>query len=438
MSNNKKKNVIAEKKSLFDNLKNLKSNKVQKNNKKKYKKKKSLNKRFVNGKFTLDVLDLLIIVVATVIVSSVFTGLILNFQYRRNISYLNSNKVVSEHITNFIDVYTEVVDNFYEEVDQKGMIDAALDGMLGYLEDNYSIHLNKEQTDELSQSLDGTYQGIGILAYGNVVGKVYEDSPAYAAGIKENDEIIEINGNEVTMENFESITEFLKNDKDNKIIVKRDGKKMTFTIKIGEVYMPSTSENLIVRKGKNIGYIALSTFSVNSCADFQESLLTLNKEKKIDSLIIDLRGNTGGYLSSASNIANLFLEKGKVIYSLDNKDGKVSYKDDTKQKMDIKVVVLINQSSASASEVLAGALKDSYGATIVGMTSFGKGSVQTTKQYGDTMIKYTSAKWLRPNGECVDGVGIKPDYEIELEIKDNTIYDKQLDKAIELLSKKEH
>ena len=102
--------------------------------------------------------------------------------------------------------------------------------------------------------------------------------------------------------------------------------------------------------------------------------------------------------------------------------------------MDCEVIVLVNQVSASASEVLAAALKDSYGATIVGKTTYGKGTVQSTKKYGNTMIKYTSAKWLRPNGECVNEIGINPDYEIEVEIKNSVLYDKQLDKAIELLS----
>ena len=436
--NKKIKNKVANKnedKSFIDKVKAFFKKPNTKNGSKTYKKMKNKkSKRLVNGKFTLDVLDLLIIVVITVIISSVFTGLILNVQYRKNIAYLNNDKVVSEHISGFIDVYTGVVDNFYEEVNQKGMIDAALDGMLDYLEDNYSIHLDKEQTDSLSQTLDGTYKGIGIIAYGNVVADVYKDSPAEKAGIKVNDVIVDINGNKIDMNNGDKITGYLKKDKENIIKVTRGKEELSFNIKIADVYMPSTTENLIESKGKNIGYISLSTFSANSAADFQESLINLEKEKKIDSLIIDLRGNTGGYLSSASNIAKIFLEKGKVIYCLDNKDGKVTYKDDTKQKMDIEVVVLLNQVSASASEVLAGALKDSYGATIVGMTSYGKGTVQTTKKYGDTMIKYTSAKWLRPNGDCVDGEGIKPDYEVEVEIKNNTMYDKQLDKAIELLS----
>ncbi len=401
---------------------------------KKMRNKKNRKKRIVNGKFSIDVLDLLIIIVVTVIISSVFTGMILNFQYRNNLAYLKNDKISSEYITEFIDIYTEVVDNFYEEVDQEGMINSAIDGMLGYLEDNYSIHLNKDETDQLSQTLDGKYKGIGILAYGVTVVEVYKGSPAEKAGIKANDVILEINGNKLDNSNSDMITEFLKNDKENVVKVKRGKEELTFSVKMDDVYLTSTTHSIIENKGKRIGYVSLSSFTANSAADFQESLIELEKEKKIDSLIIDLRSNTGGYLNSASNIANIFLEQGKVIYSLDNKDGKVSYKDETKQSMTIKVVVLVNQNSASASEVLAAALKDSYGATIVGMTTFGKGTVQTTMKHGDTMIKYTSAKWLRPNGECVDGVGIKPDYEVEVEIKNNTIYDKQLEKAIELLS----
>ena len=431
----KKAESSNEKKSIKDKVVSLfkKDNKPA-NKYKKMRNKKNRKKRMVNGKFNVDILDLLIIIVVTVIVSSVFTGMILNFQYRNNLAYLKNDKISSEYITEFIDIYTEVVDNFYEEVDQEGMIDSAIDGMLGYLEDNYSIHLNKDETNQLSQTLDGKYRGIGILAYGVTVIEVYKDSPAEKAGIKANDIILEINGNKLDNTNSDKITEYLKGDKENTVKVKRGKEELTFSVKMDDVYLTSTTHSIIENKNKRIGYIALSSFTANSAADFQESLIELEKEKKIDSLIIDLRSNTGGYLNSASNIANIFLEKGKVIYSLDNKDGKVTYKDETNQSMSIKVVVLVNQNSASASEVLAAALKDSYGATIVGMTTFGKGTVQTTMKRGDTMIKYTSAKWLRPNGECVDGIGIKPDYEVEVEIKNNTIYDKQLDKAIELLS----
>ena len=126
--------------------------------------------------------------------------------------------------------------------------------------------------------------------------------------------------------------------------------------------------------------------------------------------------------------------KGSVIYSLKNKDEKKVYKDKTKDSRKYKIVVLVNANTASASEILAGALHDSYGAQIVGKTTYGKGKVQTVKQYDDSIVKYTSAEWLRPNGECVDEIGIKPDYDVDLEYGQNVIYDLQLDKAIELLS----
>lgn len=422
--------------SLKAKVKNILKKENKSNSVKSYVKKKTKRskRRLVNGRFSLDVLDLLIIIVVTVLISSVMTGFILNYQYRKEISYLNSNNVISKHITNFIDVYTEVVDNFYEEVDQEGMIEAALTGMMSYLEDNYSIFLDKEETESLSQSLDGSYNGIGIVAYGNVVYQIYEDSPAEAAGLKAGDEIIQVNTHKIDMQNYEKISEYLDPKKENTIVVIRDKKEKTFKVDVDKVYIPSTSENVFEKNGKRIGYIAISSFSANSAEDFQNSLLEITKKKDIDSLIVDVRGNTGGYLNSASNIASIFLEKGKVIYSLDSKGDKVVHKDKTKQKLDYEVIVLVNQVSASASEVLASALKDSYGAKIVGMKTFGKGSVQTTKKYGDAMIKYTSAKWLRPNGECVDKVGIKPDYEVEVEIKDNVMLDKQLDKAIELLS----
>jgi carboxyl-terminal processing protease len=178
----------------------------------------------------------------------------------------------------------------------------------------------------------------------------------------------------------------------------------------------------------------LSSFSSHSYNDLKKELEELENDN-IDSLIIDLRDNTGGYLTAATDISNLFLEKGKVIYSLENKNKVKTYKDETKESRKYDIVVLINYNTASAAEILAAALKDSYGAVLVGKTSFGKGKVQTMKYYEETMIKYTSAKWLRPNGECIDEIGLIPDYEVDIQYGNNIIYDLQLDKAIELLSK---
>ena len=202
--------------------------------------------------------------------------------------------------------------------------------------------------------------------------------------------------------------------------------------------IPAVSSSIKEVNGKKIGYIYLETFSSTLDTQVESTLLSMEKEG-IDSLIIDVRNNTGGYLSSCTNIIELFLEKNKLMYTIKSKKASTDYKDETDVKRDYPIVVLINGNSASASEILAGALKYSYGAKLVGTKSFGKGKVQTTGTLDDgTMIKYTSAKWYMPNGECIDGVGIEPDINIELgdEYKENQVEenDTQLNEAIKILS----
>ena len=431
LNNKKNKQVTKDKKWSFAFLKKKNdSNKGKKNQKKKKK-----NTRYVNGRFSLDIWEILIIVVATALVSCVFTGLILNHQFRKNINYIDTELIADDNVQEFLEIYSEIVNNFYEEVDEDAMIGAALDGMLKFLEDNYSIFLNKNDSESLSESLDGAYEGIGIVAIGNVVYQVYENSPAEKAGLLANDEIIKINGTEINLENHELITELLDKDGENTIVVKRDKETLTFKVEVAKVNIPSVSSTVIKNEEKNtkIGYLQLASFSAHSYEEVVEALEELEEDEEITSLIIDLRDNTGGYLTVATDISSLFLEKGSVIYSLENKDEKNEYKDETKEKREYKIVVLVNSNTASAAEILAAALHDSYGATIVGKTTFGKGKVQTMTHYEDTIVKYTSAKWIRPNGECVDEVGIVPDYEVNLEYGENVIYDRQLDKAIELL-----
>ena len=190
------------------------------------------------------------------------------------------------------------------------------------------------------------------------------------------------------------------------------------------------------KNGQNIGYMYIETFSTTVANQVEKALKRIDNDK-ISKLIIDLRNNGGGYLSAASDIASMFLEKGKKIYSLEDKDSIKDYNDETDEKKNLKVVLLVNDGTASASEILTAALKDSYGAEVVGTTTFGKGKVQQTKSLSDgTMVKYTTARWLRPNGECIDNIGIKPDYEVDLIKNENDeIIDTQLEKAIEVVLK---
>mgnify|MGYP002857531680 CR=1 FL=1 len=411
--------------------------KKEKTSKEKYQKKqaKKRKKKFMNGRFNLDILDILIIIVITAIVSCLISGLILNKQYKKSGMLLDESVSMDSNLKEFISTYEEIINNYYEEVDKEGMIDAATKGMLSFLEDNYSIFLTDSDAESLSETLDGTYEGLGIVEVSNIVYSVYKDSPAEKAGIKVNDEIIKVNGEEINNKNFNKISEYLKKDEENEVVVKRNGKELTFNISFDTIVIPSASSTIIKSKdaSRNIGYIRLNTFSRLSFEEFEEELLKLEKDSDISSLIIDLRSNSGGYVTSASNIASLFLAKEKVIYSLESQDDLKIIKDETKESRSYDVVVLVNSQTASAAEILTAALKDSYGAKIVGEQTYGKGKVQNVKSFDNKIVKYTAAKWLRPNGECVDGVGIQPDYNVSIEYKNGTIYDKQYDKALELL-----
>lgn len=439
---NKSKSKINKDSKVRKNYNNKKINNktkdiVDNNLKKKKKEKKLVNSKLkrIENKFSLDILDILIIIIITAIISCVISGVILNYQFKKSSTLYGGKITTDENINEFLETYSEVVDNYYEEVDEKAMVEAAIEGMLNFLEDNYSIYLDEDQTDSLSQMLDSTYDGIGIVTVDNIVYEVYKNSPADKVGIKVDDEIIKINGIEVNTDNSQVIADSIKEnkDKENEIVIKRDKEELTFNVKTATITIPVTSTDIIKSKDKKIGYLSLSSFSFKSFEEFQESLMSLEKEN-INSLIIDLRNNTGGYLDSAFNIASLFLEKGKVVYSLENKNKVTAYKDETNDKREYSIVVLVNKTTASAAEILTSALHDSYGAKVVGNTTYGKGKVQTMMYYEDTMMKYTSAKWLRPNGECIDEIGIIPDYEVDVKYDNNTVYDTQLDKAIELLS----
>ena len=268
------------------------------------------------------------------------------------------------------------------------------------------------------------------------INKVFEDSPAKKAGIQEEDIIIKINDEDVTGLSTVDLASKIKNDKNKKvkITIKRKEQEQELEVTKKELYVPAIDAKVIENNGKKTAYIYVSTFSDTVYKQFNEELKKMENEG-IDNLIIDVRNNTGGYLKSATDIASLFLEKGKVIYSLENKSIKDVYKDETNECRKYKVVVLINEASASASEILSSALKDSYGAILVGKKSYGKGKVQQTANLGGgSMYKYTSAKWLTPTDECIDGKGLQPDYEVDLQIsEDGSIIDTQLNKALEVL-----
>lgn len=354
---------------------------------------------------------------------------------------------INKDLDKVVDTYYAIVDNYYGKVDKKELVEGAIEGMLSRVGDSYTSYSTVEDTTEFNETITGNYEGIGcqIATYAEenktVVTTVFEDSPAEKAGLKVGDIIKKVDDVDYTDKTSEDIADKVKDSGKEKVkfTIDRDGKEKEITINISKVEIPYVSSEIYDQNNKKIGYIAISLFSGNSYKQFKNKLEKLEKEN-IDGLVIDVRNNQGGYLSSVTNISNLFLEKGSTIYQLEDSKGKIKKKDTTKEKRNYKVAVLINEESASASEILASAIKESYNGYVVGVNSFGKGTVQQTKKLLDgSMIKYTTQKWLTPKGNSINGEGVTPTNIVVLSEKyfDNPSpeNDNQLEEALELVSK---
>jgi len=384
-----------------------------------------------------NLIEVIIIIVVSALISAIATGIIVTGNQRTSSGTTYAELLQDENIKSFLDVYSDVVNGYYEDVDKNKAIESAISGMMDYLGDKYTTYLNDSETSDLTNSLQGKYTGIGIsISSDYIIQEVFDNTPASEAGLKKDDKIISVNG--VLTEGLEitQVTDNIKNsNSDVELVILRNNQEINIKLQVKEINKPAIVYSIQEKDNKKIGYLFISTFSSTLGEQVQNALEKLESQN-IDRLIIDLRGNGGGYLTAAEETASLFLEKDKVIYSLETKDEIKTYNDQTNEKRDYKIVVLVNKGTASAAEILTSALKDSYGATIVGDTTYGKGKVQQTKTLSDgTMVKYTTAKWLRPNGECVDQVGITPDIEVSLSVNEDgeVESDNQLEKAIEVI-----
>lgn len=372
-------------------------------------------KSIKDKKPTFELWEVLVITLVSSVIMGLSTGYV---AYRSNTKYVNTG---NEYINELVKSYNNITANYYDNIDEKSLVDAAINGMLNYLGDPYTTYLDKTNTNSLTDALAGTYEGIGIEVSKNdnneiEVKTVFDDTPSSEAGLLVGDVILKINEEDVTTKTTTDAVAIIKSSKSSNINlqIKRNEEIKDIDVVRKELYLPVVSSELLNQNDKNIGYIAVDKFSETVFEQFSKELNKLEKNS-LDGLIIDLRNNTGGFLVGATKMAELFLEKGKVIYSLQSKLDNEITKDETDEKRDYKVYILVNKSSASASEILAAALKYSYGAKLVGTTTYGKGKVQKTSKLSDgTMYKYTSAKWLTPNGDCIDGIGLSPDLNVEL------------------------
>lgn len=375
-----------------------------------------------------------IIIVITAVVTSLTTGVII---YNNSKIVLGTTSIRDDDaLREFLKVYNSLDESYYEDINKTEMIDEAIAAMLKYLGEDYSTYLDKDETNDLSNRLSGKFKGIGISISNNrEIVKVYENTPAFSAGLQPGDIILSVNNKTTEGLNQVELSNLIDKINENTILVRRGEEEIIFYVTADVINRPLTTQ-IIDKETHKIGYIFISAFTNIVGEEFQKALVDLESQG-MSRLIIDMRGNSGGYLKGATDIASLFIEKGKKLYSLETKEKTEHFYDETDEKRDYPLIILMDENTASASEVLSAALKDSYeNVLFVGKISYGKGKVQQTKTLEDgSMVKYTTARWLRPNGECIDGFGLSPDYEVDLmQNEDGTWVDTQLEKAIELFS----
>lgn len=330
------------------------------------------------------------------------------------------------------------------EIDDTTLLEAAIKGMTNSLNDPYTVFMNTEEYKSFNEQSNGEFVGIGaqvgIKEEGFVVIAPIEGSPAESAGMKTGDVILKVDDTDVTSLTLDQTIGLIRGEAGTEVVitVKREkADNLELNIVRDVIKVVSVKGEIVENE---VGYVQLSSFDDKVSKALEETIKQL-KNQGMKGMILDLRGNPGGYLNEAVSVASEFVEAGKLItYTVDKYDNKIESKSEGGEAIGMPLVILINGGSASASEVVTGALRDHKAAITVGTTSFGKGIVQQVVEFngGETSLKVTTSKYYTPNGENIHKLGITPDYEIELsdELKDKE-YSKDLDnqyqKALDVL-----
>ena len=372
-----------------------------------------------------------IIVFILIIVLSSLGSFLLGYHF-----YLIGNPLFPSRNASLPTVLNEAVrlidSRYYEPVSKDKLINGAVEGMVDSLNDPYAQYLDKKRYSRFRTSLKGSYYGIGMYIQSKdkkvFITEVFNNSPAKKAGLKGGDQILEINGKLTAKMTADTASENIKGEEGTKVklIIIRNKSKKTYSITRAKIEVPNIISKM---KADDIGYIMLHSFTDDVGKKMSKSISELKKQgaKKI---ILDLRGNPGGELKEAVNVASLFIKEGLIVKTKNRDNEETVYNTSGNYTFEGRIVVLVNQGSASASEIVAGAIKDHKRGQLIGEKTFGKGSIQEVIMLsnGGALI-IPSQQWLTPSGNSISKQGIKPN----IKVKGTS---KQLKKAIDFLSQK--
>ena len=401
-----------------------------------------------NNNYSFKIHEVIIMVAAACFLSFFAGSTIMELKMNRN---FEDTKTIKENIKDkslrrFIDNYEYIIDNYYKDIDKEELINGAIEGMMGTLDDPYTVYMEDDAYNNFNIILNGSYNGIGVEIAQSTDNKLYilgiiDDSPASKSGLAVGDIIIGFNDEDVSSYTASEFSDLVSscNDTKLKIRVMRNNEEKEFTISKENINLASVASKIYEINDHKVGYIYISVFAINTVEQFKDELNKLEKEN-IDSLIIDVRSNNGGHLSTAEEIASMFVDDSYIIYKTVKNGKTTSYKSKGKKTKKYPIVALVDSRSASASELLVGCLKDNLNATVVGTKTYGKGTVQEliTLTNGD-QYKITTREWLTPKGTQVNGVGIEPDVEVKLStsyfINPSEETDNQLQEALNYITK---
>lgn len=356
-------------------------------------------------------ITLIIAIILITVAITVAATLLISHQ----MSGLNKEQRANLHKIEY--VYKTLNKDYYKSEKSDKLSQAAIDGMVKELKDPYSEYMTKEQTQSFNEGVSGDFVGIGAEMQKKndqiSITSPMKGSPAEKAGIKPKDVVTEVNHKSIKNKPLDEVVKMVRGKKGTKVTltIKRGSVEKDIAIKRDTIHVKSVE----YEKKDNVGVITINKFQNNTSGELKNAIKKAHKQG-IRNVVLDLRNNPGGLLDEAVKMANIFIDKDKTVVQLQKGDDKQQLKtenDPLKEAKDMKVSILINEGSASASEVFTGVLKDYHKAKVYGSKSFGKGIVQTTREFNDgSLLKYTEMKWLTPDGHYIHGKGIKPDVEI--------------------------